>query len=902
MKCFIKNKNRLYGAFAVGGLLLIGLYLLRLHYVQDYSDPVGFVGRALRWATVGDHADRAPLYPIILYGLIQLLGRDWVFVANIPFILLLLVMLGLCTRSLFAEKQSWSSWCFFAAGIIPGVIFFAARASLLQQMVNPYREPIALLMLLAVAYLYVRGWNKGSLILGGLAGMLLGGATSIRETSLLLVLPLAIWGLQDMWQHRRIRFGFILVFGLGLMIGLLPLLIKNYQYSGSSLVPAYSAGRVSRYAATGSWDIPIPGMSIRYFSTVAPVTLRETLTHYTPIGGILFLVGVLMAVIRRNRDILYLYLPAFLVYFLFYCFYNRYLGRYLLTAEVFAVPVAAYGLIAAWHEVEHHAPGILCGWIPVLRRTLALCLVGLYLVFLLPPIFKGNAGTKVWNLEPIRQELRLVIEEPAIFMGGRHFCYRMSWLLDQSFYEYTLGFQRERQTYGSVEERLAAQGRDTVSQFSEGNYYIDESPFALAANWLQRDAVFDFADLSVPFEHYGRQVDGSLYRVRRWQQNQTELISSELRSAKTVLMLDMKRPWDYPDRTVLKGGEPGLPTVEHELTNGVQFVELPGRAGTTPFSFSIMSDAPVPPAPAWRLIGLNDDIVMSFGMEADLWAWNWASESLFPNACVPRDACLLHDEGEIKLPFYADEGYDVYAEVLVEAIRQHPYWLEKKHYIHIDSPVYAESWELPLPQHQGKFVVPLGKGTGVLEAKQLKLRTTLPSAEIQKSPEFCLKIPQDAFVKIYQVRVFSHRPATQFPVEVDVGGQDTHAVGSGFFAKERNGDHTGRWTGETANLRLRRQAALPGRVRVSVLPLRPSAFGSGLSFKINGQSVPVDHMHQEKSGALERYDFPVDPKRFAHNDDWLRLSIDAKTWNPAKAGIANDHRDLGVFVTRVEFL
>ena len=272
------RKNVIFGAVCGLFLLFIGLYLLRLHYVQDYSDPVGFLRRAQQWATVGDHADRAPLYPVILYGLMQVLGRDWIFLANIPFILLVLVMLGVCTRSFFKQENINSDWILWSASLLPGSVFFVARSPLLQQLVNPYREPMALFVLLLVAFLFVKGWRRGSVLLAATSGLLLGGVTSMRETSLLLIFPLGLWGVREIWEERRLHFGVVLAFGLCLLIGLLPLLIKNYQYSGSSLVPAYSANRVTHYSETGSWDIPIPGMSIYYFIT-SPDDLPQPLTH-----------------------------------------------------------------------------------------------------------------------------------------------------------------------------------------------------------------------------------------------------------------------------------------------------------------------------------------------------------------------------------------------------------------------------------------------------------------------------------------------------------------------------------------------------------------------------------------------------------------------------------------------
>ena len=218
----------------------------------------------------------------------------------------------------------------------------------------------------------------------------------------------------------------------------------------------------------------------------------------------------------------------------------------------------------------------------------------------------------------------------------------------------------------------------------------------------------------------------------------------------------------------------------------------------------------------------------------------------------------------------------------------------------MQSEVYDGTWGLPPSRHQGRYVIPVGAGSGVLEDKLLRLRTTLPSHEVQQSPPFSRLVPHHAFVKVYDIRVFTHARAKEYPILLDVGGDDAHAIGAGFFEVEKSGAFTGRWTSESANIRVGALAELPKRVRVRLLPLRPPTYASDIVFALNGHRIAADLILITK-GAEHIYEFPVDPLITPLGKDWLTLKIETASWNPAREGLGKDHRDLGVFVTGVEF-
>ncbi|MBU4461433.1 MAG: hypothetical protein KJ579_12770, partial [Verrucomicrobia bacterium] len=331
----------------------LGVYLVRLHYAKVYSDPVGFVGMALDWGSGRPGTDRAPIYPMVLYAFLQVLGRDWVFLSNLPLVLLLAFLTGVA--GFLAVPRGSSRAVAYArfAGLASVVILILARGSLLVELVNPFREPLAFSLMLGGVILLVGGWSRRSAHwLAAGAGLCLGLAVSTRETVILVAAPVGAWVLLRMLKERKFRSLWIALFLAGVLGGFVPMLNRNRAHSGSSIVPSYAAEKVEAIARRQKWDIPIPGMSLSYFSHVGASTVRKLYQHYTPVGALLLVLGFARAVRRRNDLILGLYLPAFLLNLLFYCFYRYFKARYTLAGELFAIPIMAYGLTGILEAVD----------------------------------------------------------------------------------------------------------------------------------------------------------------------------------------------------------------------------------------------------------------------------------------------------------------------------------------------------------------------------------------------------------------------------------------------------------------------------------------------------------------------------------------------------------------------
>lgn len=894
---------------ALGAILFVVLcaYLVRTHYAKPYSDPVGFVGMAKNWGSGGITTDRAPIYPIILHYLMRLTGRDWVFISNLPFVLIMVFLTGAVGWLTLRRESIHPAHIARLAGLAAVAVLVHARRGLLVELLNPFREPLAFSLLLIAVLAVAGGWTRRAAPWWmGLGGLCLGLAVSIRETVILMAVPFGIWVLTRMVAERRLHTIRIAMALAGLLAGLFPLIQQNRAHSGSAIVPSYAADKVDSIAQRDSWDIPIPGMSLTYFSTVGRTTLRKLHQAYAPAGTLLLVLGLIRAIRRRNDLILGFHAPAFFLNLFFYCFYRYHKDRYTLAAELFAIPIIVYGLIGVIEAVDRlarsrspHMAGI---WRTAVPVVLAIRLISV----LTPPIVRGDNRTKVWHLAEIRRQILPHLDLPATFLGGRHFSFYFTWLLEQSSYEYTSDFSRipfDPLTRIPVDVRLRSFGVRTVGRFASGNYYIDDPRFALGRNWLRVDPVFSLDSLTVPLERYGRPMRGDLYRVGLWTDTNLTLTVTRTVPGPARLMLDMKRIWDYPGRTfaTLRAGAAGAAI---PLTNAVQFVDLPAAAEPGPVAIQIESDRPLPPEPFIQLVEPNDPIRLAFGLGGANWAWNFASDSLYPNRAFSHDACQLYDEGAVRLPMYATPDREVYAAIRFEFIQEHDYWRRQPHRLTVKTAADSKSIRLPIRRRQETVIAGLGRGTGAFDTIPATLLTTLPSHLAQNTFPFWNECNKNGFVKIYDIEIFSLPPIQPLPAVVDVGtAGDAIHVQDGFGAAERSGAYRARWTEAIGWLRIRLPRVEKGIVvRWHALPVRPDQTTVKPALFVNEIPIPDAQVTVDASGPVWVYQAEVDSASL-QADDWNWFSVEVPTWSPSRElKKTSDTRELGLLVERVEFI
>lgn len=879
-------------------------FLVSRHYVKAYSDPVSFLAMAESWGGGRAVMSRAPLYPMILYGLLKLMGSDWVFLSNIPFLVVLSVLLGLLALQVWRRGRNPGTAAIGSlAALVAVAVLFFVRKRLLLELVNPFREPLAFSLALGSVTLFLAGWgrwNRWWMFL--LSGLLLGVATSTRETCLLIAGPVLLWAGIEMLRERRVRWKPATLFIAGLLIGIAPLLYRNYQHTGSAVVPSYAAEKIVDVVHV-KWDIPIPGMSLGHFSGTGPQTLRKLKDAYTGAGLFLFAAGLIAAVFKRNRVVLFLLLPAVLIHLLFYSFYIYYKSRYLLIAELFALPIIAYGAAA----LAQGAIWLACktGRAQTFRRiefpAAALALAAS--IDLVAAGFDGQGRFKVWHINAFREQIEPHIERPACFFGNRHYAYMMSWLLREPFYEFAMNF-REHFTRGEpFDRRLRTFSKRVFGMYTNGHYYVYDQRVPLCRNWMQFTPVYDFENLTVPLDHYGERLKGVLFEMTPWRSTNTALNLKAEPSGPALLTLDMRRPWDYPGRTFCKGIFPDAGN-EVLLTNGVQFIPLAMPTNGDAVEFKIVSDAPVPAEPYHAVMPLNGEMDICFGMACDLWAYNLMSESVWADRFLRADSCQLYDEGTVLLPNFADTNHEVYAEFRMEFLQEHPLWENGGHRITASTKYHREAVLLPPRRRENTITAGLGPGRGGLRMVTVKLETTLPSLETQLSRAF--RAEQDCrergYVKIYDAHLYSVPRKRSYPLMVDVGAKrDGPYLEEGFYDREKSGSATARWTHGRAILQVR----LPEtdrdlRVRWRCLRARPEMEKLAPVFDVDGTVVPADRVERLRDGDAVVYSYCFSPGQLK-DAEWNEFAVEVPTWNPERDLNLPDRRDLGLFIDNVVF-
>ncbi|MEM7394966.1 MAG: hypothetical protein AAF492_21755, partial [Verrucomicrobiota bacterium] len=473
-----------------------------------------------------------------------------------PFILTLVFLIYLVTRRVAAMFQTGDEdddRISRITGLAGALIFIAINRVFLVEILNPFREPLAYSLVLGAVICVLPGPEKFPRLRWVLAGLLLGLATSTRETNLLLAPFIGLWILVACrgpgWFPAALKRGSL--FAGGLAIGLSIFLLQNKMHSGNALVPGYAHVKVESSQDEIEWDIPIPGMSKRYFADTAPSVKRHMTNRYGYLGLALICFMLAWAITKRNGPILILMTPPALLYSLFYCFYLYKKERYLFVVDIFAIPMIALGLSALLLRgplrLKDRFPGNL--W-----QGIFLGGVTLYFLFGLTTGFqlRRKVATKIWHLrsfaEFVSPHVRNTEEKPARFLGRRHYGQLFSWHLDGGdAYEPSEYFIDDTyiRTYNRIDDLMVTFGHETVDIIDKGNFYIYGNAHPpLIKRWLDFKPLLSMTDCPVPMDHYGRILDEQLYEVRTWSRKEVKVTTeTEPGAAGYLLWLEPSARW-----------------------------------------------------------------------------------------------------------------------------------------------------------------------------------------------------------------------------------------------------------------------------------------------------------------------------------------------------------------------
>ena len=884
---------------------LFFVYLVMAHYIKAYSDPVGFLYKARAMWQGNPVTERSFVYPALLGAGLKILGPVYVFLFNCPFVVLLAFLvyrLNLVILVLHHSERGDKEFLRFFA-FVGMIIFIVVHHRLLLDLQNPFREPMCFSLL--IGSVLAAFWFRGSRGYGSAfgCGCLLGLAASTRETCLLVVPAVLIWACYNCYKERDLTWvRFFDLAAIGGLIGLVPFFLQNCMHSGHAIVPSYAAQKVQTVASSQRWDIPVPGMSLWNFGTTGASSIQFFVENYRWFGLLLMFLGLLRCIRKKDVNALAFLVPAALLNFLFYCFYWYVKHRYLLVVDIFLIPFLGLGLLTLveWFRFMRgrtmSKEGVVC-----IRTWGYLVLTVVMSSFLVVSYVRNSPRFRAWHVEGFRNEILPHLEEPFMFVGARHYCTMLAWLLDGDFLEPSRRFAREYEQNAMKDLPLDDYLRKVRSQVitdckTRNVYSYGEKAKALLGNWYDFVPLLSFKDLASPIEHYGKPMSGTLYRVMPWTHRHVEksIKMPSSSGGNVLLIVDAGRLKDDPLRTfaTLRCGDAAF-----NLKGDVGFFELQGVDAKAENLLCVLdSDAPLPESPWIKCVARNSELSFGLGATALPRPYSLCSESLLWPFPFKSDSRLLWDAGRISLPAFADVDSDVYARIRLEFVQDDPLFKDRGFTISLSSPEETFSCALPPARHSCTVVVLLARGTGSLEQVPLDLTTNLPDIFEQQHMRHSGKTSAFAFVKLYNATLFS-RPRIRVPsFLLDMGSKDDDLyLKAGFYSAEKDEHGSFRWSSGTSVMALPLQRDI-GRAVFTLRCLVPQVIQDVAPqpvFAVDGVPVSPERVRcQEEGEGIFCFTFEADLTENAKRSA-VRLEISTPTWFPRDMGSA-DSREMGI--------
>jgi hypothetical protein len=872
-------------------LAVLSVYLTATHYVKAYSDPYSWLSRAQDFIAGNLATCWAPVYPFFLALLLKTIGPAYVFLSNVPLLIIMAGLLyGVTTRA--AEDTGIAP----LAGVwAVGLLVFVNRFLLLQ-LANPYREALAFTLLLTAILLFLSFAPGRGLWRIALSALLIGLSVGVRETCVLILFPAVLWLVCNGTRSRDHRWFTALAVLVGVMIlGLIPFLIQNYRHSGHLWLPSYAARKwlwmVSREPGA-RWDIPIPGMSLGNFSVTGRKIAGYFAGKYSWWGAFLFVTG-LVASWRRRPVVTWFLLPALFINLLFYVFWHTKSWRFSFVAELLAAPIMALGAVVLVDALARglRVPGerarTFVAWTTAVSVSLCLGLAAASQ----PPRLRA------WQMREAGEFIRSRIESPFAFVGPAHLTQLLGWLTGTRPPDLPLGVDTAVLRSSNLDKALSIAAQRALPAVTNTHIYLaGEARPPLLRQWFELDPALALSAAPVPLEVYDVPVTDRLYHIRTWQTNAVErVIEWPSPYADSLLMIDCFRLWDYPGRTwcrLTAGGR----ILEEAVSNGLHFVVVPaGNGGKQALNVRIESDAPLPAHPVLRILPMNTEATIEFGSAAEGWYYPYLSSELLNVVPLKDDSCLLFDRGSIRLPKFADASREVFAEFKFEYIEPDQDRRPRPRLVARSGTASARAL-LPGPGRAGTLTVSLGNGAGTLAWSKVDLALQSSNAVVRNG-NF------SRFLKLYRARLYPFSWDPREEVAVDIGGgEDAPYLLEGFHESEKHeGRISVRWTSPRCRMRL--PIGRDARViafTVRYVSIRPAARPADSRFVVDGWTVPQNAIEVARwDDGTEGFYFTVPASRLTGSGPVVFEMI-SNPWVPAETGAGPDHRELGLMLDMIE--
>ncbi|MFC1498678.1 hypothetical protein ACFLS1_09460, partial [Verrucomicrobiota bacterium] len=672
----------------------------------------------------------------------------------------------------------------FLTGIITIIILLNFDKQILIYLTNPYRDPLSFMLLLFSMLLFLRYLELPfkRIYLLAFSGLMLGFAYCVRETSILVAGPAFLCGWVYWCKNRNIKFWkSILVFGVFLMIGGLPVLCQSYLKTGITILPPQSVDR----------GIVLPGLTVSAYSSTFKHTIEYFEEEIGAVGFLMFLIGMISCLKARNKIVLAFLLPAVIVYFMFYSFYEYFVRRYFYIVMLFAAPIMALGFLKLLDLV-----------LRVLRRECWRRAVFVSSVVILSGItswllltFDGPSRFRVANAKLLSGDLKSLIPQKSLVLCDRNLCEVLRYFHDiDSYpcYEFCEGNLLSPEEVSKGIASFTASEKKVYLMSSHGIGMSD----ANVANILAFRNLELQGELKPTRYNLMEVCDEEslfLYEVKPWHETTTSNSLKGPLERKSILCVDVRNLWNNGiirkyARLYLDGN-----LIDDHLENGVNYYEINVDPAINQHTIELKSDAIVPEDISPTIIPYDAPLKMDLGIEAVPFDKKWLSAQFFEyNLDRCRYARALVKRGTITLPcpwkskgrgfaeFYVASAFDGTADYLQIDFLDHKGRILK-------------SCKLSPDSRGSAIMVPLGFLDGV-GSQDVTIDVTPVRNENKPSPVAAVL---DA-VEIDNV-IIHHFQKKRF-LSVDVGGeQDSPFISSGFYNREITTGHTSvRWTSDRA--------------------------------------------------------------------------------------------------------
>ncbi|HMO51466.1 MAG TPA: hypothetical protein PKE26_09500 [Kiritimatiellia bacterium] len=394
----------------MAALVLLGVFVFviyRDYYIRAFSDPYNWLKFALN---LPDEllASRWPYgFPLFLRLALVVTGPYAIFLINAPLLIALFLLIGRLGRWMAGERT--------CSGISPGWAAFAlavaADAGNVIHYVNPYRDPLSYIFLFGAMALFIRSVRRDKPLAMVASGFLLGLACSVREPSILMIVPMALYRLVS-WSPRlglKPLLRDAALFGIPFALALIPLALQTYMATSQLVLPPQ--------AAIESKVVPGAFFNLAMLQETAGKAWGFYWSNM-PALVVLAGLGLVLGMVRGQRELVFLFVPATLVYALFYSFYWTFVSRYFYVSTLLLCLSAGY------------AVHVFSGWlIAVLgdryRRPAFLLIVTAIIVWSgwrLLSVPRVGDGFRIPQARAFVEDVHKHIPENAVVLAPRHMC------------------------------------------------------------------------------------------------------------------------------------------------------------------------------------------------------------------------------------------------------------------------------------------------------------------------------------------------------------------------------------------------------------------------------------------------------------------------------------------------